>query len=53
MFLDQGNYMRNNLTKKGGARVILHSPYEAPLPDEYGIDIEPNTAVSVGVSMVH
>ena len=52
LFLDLENYMQNNLTKNDGARVIVHSPYDAPMPDEYGIDVAPNSAVSIGVSMV-
>jgi hypothetical protein len=52
IFLDQGNYMLNKLSKKAGARMVLHDPTVAPLPDEYGIDLSPNTASSVAVQMV-
>ena len=52
LFLDLDNYMQNNLTKNDGARVIIHSPYSSPMPDEYGVDVAPNSAVSVGLSMV-
>ncbi len=52
IFLDQANYMLNKLSKKAGARVVLHSPYTPALPDEYGIDLAPNTASSVAITLV-
>ena len=44
--------MLNDLTMKSGARIILHDSNVNPLPDENGIDLEPNTAASIGVKMV-
>jgi hypothetical protein len=52
LFLDQGNYMLKKLSKKAGARMVLHDPKVPPLPDEYGIDLQPNTASSVAVQLV-
>ncbi len=50
--LDQSNYMKGRLSKKAGARLVLHDPFQPPLPDEYGMDLAPNTASAVGVTLV-
>lgn len=47
--LDQDNYMLKKLSKKAGARLVIHDPNLPPLPDEYGIDLAPNTASSVAL----
>ncbi len=52
LFLDQGNYMLQKLSRNAGARMVLHDPSIPPLPDEYGIDLAPNTASSVAVQIV-
>ena len=52
LFLDQSYYMLNKLSKKAGARLILHNPNIDPLPDEYGMDLPPNTASSVATQVV-
>ena len=52
VFLDQANYMLNKLSKKAGARLIIHNPNSPPLADEYGIDLQPNTASSVSIQQV-
>jgi hypothetical protein len=52
IFLDQTNYMLNKLSKKAGARMVLHDPYQPPLPDEYGLDLAPNTASSTAITLV-
>ena len=49
IFLDQTYYMLNKLSKRAGARVVIHDPATAPLPDEYGLDLQPNTASSMSV----
>ena len=52
MFLDQKNYMLNKLSKKAGARLVIHDPKSPPLADEYGVDLQPNTATSVSIQQV-
>ena len=52
LYLDQRNYMLNKLSKKAGARMVLHGPEEPPLPDEYGLDLQPNTASSIAIQLV-
>ncbi len=52
LFLDQNNYMIQKLSKKAGARMVIHDPFIKPLPDEYGIDLQPNTASSVAIQLV-
>ena len=49
LFLDQTYYMLNKLSKRAGARVVVHDPKTAPLPDEYGLDLRPNTASSMSI----
>ena len=49
IFLDQTYYMWNKLSKRAGARVVIHDPKTAPLPDEYGLDLQPNTASSMSI----
>jgi hypothetical protein len=49
IFLDQTYYMLNKLSKRAGAKVVVHDPKTAPLPDEYGLDLQPNTASSMAV----
>ena len=49
IFLDQTYYMLNKLSKRAGARVVIHDPETAPLPDEYGLDLRPNTASSMSI----
>jgi hypothetical protein len=49
IFLDQINYMLNKLSKQAGAKLFVHDSGILPLPDEYGIDLQPNTANSVAV----
>ena len=49
VFLDQDNYMVNKLSKKAGARIVIHDPRSPPLPDEYGLDLRPNTASSIAI----
>ena len=49
IFLDQTYYMWNKLSKRAGARVVIHDPFTAPLPDEYGLDLQPNTASSMSI----
>ncbi len=52
LYLDQANYMLNKLSKNAGAKIVVHDPTLPPLPDEYGIDMEPDTASSIAVQTV-
>ena len=52
LFLDQDNYMLQKLSKNAGAKIVIHDPTLPPLPDEYGIDMQPNTASSVAIQTV-
>ena len=45
--------MVNKLSKKGGARIVIHDPANPPLPDEYGVDLQPNTASSLAIQKVN
>jgi len=47
LYLDQGNYLLNGLSRKGGVKLVVHDPESPPVPDEYGVDLAPNTATSV------
>ncbi len=41
LFLDQVNYMSGLLSPQAGARVVVHSPREFPLPSEFGMEAQP------------
>ena len=49
VFLDQGNYMKNRLSKKAGAKIVIHDPNTTPLPNEHGLELRPNSASSIAV----
>ena len=49
LFLDQGNYLKNRLSKENGARIVIHDPKTPPLPDENGLDLAPNMANAIAV----
>ncbi len=53
IFLDQANYMLEKLSKNAGAKIVVHDPSLPPLPDEYGIDMPPNTASSIAIQTVN
>ena len=52
VFIDQENYMLNTLSKKAGLVLVIHSPSMTPTANEYGIDLEPNTANSISLQQV-
>ena len=52
VFIDQENYMLNTLSKKAGVRLVIHDPSMPPSPNEFGIDLEPNTASSIAIQQV-
>ena len=53
LFLDQANYMLGKLSKNAGAKIVIHDTTLPPLPDEYGIDMQPNSASSIAIQTVH
>jgi len=44
--------MLEKLSQKAGARLVVHDSSHAPYPDEFGIDLQPNTASSLAIQMV-
>ncbi len=52
LFLDQVNYMSGLLSPQAGARVVVHSPREFPLPSEFGMEAQPGAHTSFSVQMV-
>ena len=50
--MDQGNYMLNKLTPNAGAKLVIHKAENPPLPDEKGIDLQPNTETTVAIQKV-
>ena len=53
IFLDQDNYMLNKLTPNAGAKLVIHESQSPPLPDDKGIDLQPNTETSVAIQKVN
>lgn len=41
--LDLFNYLKGNITKHTGARLVIHDPGKWPLVAEYGINVKPDT----------
>jgi hypothetical protein len=44
--------MLERLSENAGVKIVVHDPTLPPLPDEYGIDLQPNAASSIGVQTV-
>ena len=44
--------MIKKLSKNAGAKIVVHDPSLPPLPDEYGIDMPPNTDSSIAIQTV-
>ena len=40
------------ILKNVGAKIVVHDPALPPMPDEYGIDIQPNSANTIAVQAV-
>jgi hypothetical protein len=53
LFVDQYSYMLQGLSRKGGARVVIHDSGSYPLVDQYGYDLEPGTSNSFGIEKVN
>ncbi|XP_022243131.1 amiloride-sensitive sodium channel subunit alpha-like [Limulus polyphemus] len=49
--LQRNDYLEK-ITPKLGARVVIHSPFAAPQPENEGIDISPGLVTSVTISKV-
>ena len=49
LFLDQENYMRSGSTESEGSRVAVMDPAVSVLPDEYGINVQPNTKTGLAL----
>ncbi len=52
IFLEQTQYMPASLSAEAGARLVVHDPTGYPRVDEDGMNIKPNTAVSIAVQKV-
>lgn len=44
--------MLEKLSEKAGVKIVVHDPSQPPMPDEFGIDLQPNTGSSVAVQTV-
>ena len=44
--------MKNRLSKKAGGKIVIHDPNTPPLPNEYGLELRPNTASSIAVQVI-
>lgn len=53
LFLDQANYMETSSSQSEGVRAAVMDPEVTPLPDEYGVDIAPNTRDVFGKKILH
>ncbi len=52
LFIDQENYMLKSFSPKSGAKLVVHDPAVPPIPDEFGIDLKPNTDSSIAIQLV-
>ena len=52
LYLDQLFYAPLSLSKEAGARITIHNPKVFPMTEEYGINLKPNTASSIGFQQV-
>ena len=52
LYLNQLFYTPLSLTKKAGARITIHNPKVFPMTEEYGMNLKPNTASSIGFQQV-
>ena len=44
--------MLEKLSENAGVKIVVHDPSLPPIPDDYGIDLQPNTASSIAVQTV-
>ena len=52
LYLDQFFYTPLSFTKEAGARITIHNPLVFPMTGEYGLNLRPNTASSIGFQQV-
>ena len=52
LYLDQALYTPLSLTKEAGARLTIHDPKVFPMIEEYGMNLKPSTASSIGFQQV-
>ena len=52
VFIDQENYMGNELSPKSGARLVVHNANITAQPDEDGIELFPGTSSSIPIQVV-
>ena len=52
LYINQAFYTPLSLTKEAGARITIHNPQVFPMTEEYGINLKPNTASSIGFQQV-
>ena len=52
LFLNQLSYTPLSLSKEAGARMTIHDPNVFPMVEEYGINLKPSTASSIGLQQV-
>ena len=52
LYLDQLFYTPLSLSTEAGARITIHNPKVYPMTEEYGINLKPNTASSIGFQQV-
>ena len=52
LFLNQLFYTPLSLSKEAGARMTIHDPNVFPMVEEYGINLKPSTASSIGLQQV-
>ena len=52
LYINQAFYTPLSLTKEAGARITIHNPKVFPMTEEYGINLKPNTASSIGFQQV-
>ena len=47
MFVDQVSYMKNSLSETGGIRLTVHHPQSFPLINEYGVNLQVITKLTI------
>ena len=52
LYLNQMFYTPLSLTKESGVRMTIHDPKVLPMVEEYGMNLRPNTASSIGFQKV-
>ena len=52
LYLDQDFYTPLSLSPEAGARMTIHDPKVFAMIDEYGMNLKPNTASSIGFQKV-